>query len=74
MSVEDFTAALLQAVKGKLDAKVSDGTLTQELADRAFSTIQGKIGEIVQFKGGSEPRPCHRWRDAEKEASPTATS
>ena len=74
MSVEDLTAALLQAVKGKLDAKVADGTLTQELADRAYSAIQGKIGEIVQFKGGSEPRPCHRWRDGEKDASPTATS
>ncbi len=74
MSVEDFTAALLEVVKGKLDAKVADGTLTQELADRAFSAIQGKIGEIVQFKGGSGPGPCHGWRDGEKQASPSATS
>jgi len=75
MSVEDFTGALLQSVKAKLDAKVADGTLTQELADRAYSAIQGKIGEIVQFKGGgSEPGPCHRWRDGETEASPSATS
>ena len=75
MSVDDFKSALLQSVKAKLDAKVADGTLTQEQSDRAYSAIQAKIDQIVQFKGGdSEPGPCHRWRDGEKDASPTATS
>ena len=75
MGVDDFKAALLQSVKSKLDAKVADGTITQEQSDRAYSAIQGKIDEIVQFKGGgSEPGPCHRWRDGEKEAAPSATS
>ncbi|TMF08191.1 MAG: hypothetical protein E6I38_07840 [Chloroflexi bacterium] len=75
MGVDDFKAALLQSVKSKLDAKVADGTITQEQSDRAYSAIQGKIDEIVQFKGGgSEPGPCHRWRDGEKEAAPGATS
>jgi uncharacterized protein YidB (DUF937 family) len=76
MSVEDFKAALLQAVKGKLDAKVTEGTITQEQADRAYTAIQGKIDQIVEFKGGSEAGPCHRWRDGEKEreALPSATS
>jgi len=74
MSVDDFKSALLQSVKAKLDAKVADGTLTQEQSDRAYSAIQGKIDQIVQFKGGSESGPCHRWRDGEHEASTTATS
>jgi len=74
MSVEDFKAALLQSVKAKLDAKVADGTLTQEQSDRAYNAIQGKIDQIVQFKGGSDAAPCHRWHDGEKEASPSATS
>jgi len=74
MGVDDFKAALLQSVKSKLDAKVTDGTITQEQSDRAYSAILGKIDEIVQFKGGSDGAPCHRWRAGEKEASPTATS
>jgi uncharacterized protein YidB (DUF937 family) len=76
MSVEDFKAAVLQSVKSKLDAKGVDGTITQEQADRAYTAIQGKIDQIVQFKGGSDAAPCHRWRGGEKErdASPSATS
>jgi len=74
MSAEDFKAALLQSVKAKLDAKVADGTITREQADRAYTAIQGKIDEIVQFKGGSEARPCHRWGEGEKEASPAPTT
>src|SRR5438552_3746000 len=74
MSTEDFKAALLQSVKAKLDAKVADGTISQQQADRAYTATQGKIDEIVQFKGGSDAAPCRRWRDGEKEALPTATS
>ena len=74
MSAEDFKAALLQSVKAKLDAKVADGTISQQQADRAYTATQGKIDEIVQFKGGSDAAPCRRWRDGEKEALPTATS
>jgi len=76
MSVEDFKTALLESVKSKLDAKVADGTSTTEQADRAYSAIQGKIDQIVQFKGGSDTAPCHHWRNGEKEqnASPSATS
>ena len=71
MSVEDFKAALIQSVKGKLDATVADGTITQEQADRAYTVIQGKIDEIVQFEGGQDARPCHGWRGGEKDDSPS---
>jgi uncharacterized protein YidB (DUF937 family) len=74
MGVEDFTSALLQSVKGKLDAKVADGSITQERADRAYTAIQGKIDRIVEFKGGSGARPCQGWQEGEKEASPGPTT
>src|SRR6266545_2597527 len=71
MSVEDFTAALLGAIKSKLDAKVSDGTITQAQADRIFAEIEEQIDRIVNFEGQGGDGPCHRLGNGEKlEASP----
>jgi hypothetical protein len=60
MSVDEFTAALLAAVKANLDAKVAEGKITQEQADRAFSAIEEHIDRIVQFEGSGEGGPCGR--------------
>ncbi len=71
MSLEDFTAALLDAVKAKLDAKVSDGTITQAQADRIFAGIEEHIDRIVNFEGQGGGEPCRRLGSGEKlEASP----
>src|SRR6266508_2142497 len=71
MRIEDFTAALLDAIKGKLDAKVSDGTITQSQADRIFAGIEEHIDRIVSFEGQGGDGPCHRLGNGEKlEASP----
>ncbi len=71
MRIEDFTAALLDAIKGKLDAKVSDGTITQSQADRIFAGIEEHIDRIVNFEGQGGDGPCHRLGNGEKlEASP----
>lgn len=68
MSVEDFTAALLEAIKAKLDAKVAEGTITQAQADRIFGTIEGEIDKIVKFEGQAGLSPCHRLGNGEKPA------
>lgn len=59
MSVDDFTAALLEAIKSKLDEKVADGTITQEQANRIFSGIEERVDEVVNFEGEGKGR-CRR--------------
>jgi lipoate-protein ligase A len=62
VSVDDFTAALLDAVKAKLDEKVAEGKITQEQADRALAAIEEHIDRVVQFGGAGEGGPCDRPR------------
>ena len=47
MAVEEFTAALLNEVRGKLDEKVAEGNLTQEQADTIFGRVEENIDDIV---------------------------
>jgi hypothetical protein len=60
MSVEDFKAALLAAVKSTLQTKVEDGRITQELADRIFAGIEEHIDRIINFEGQGGDGPCQR--------------
>ena len=60
MSVEDFKAALLDAIKRMLQAKVDEGTITQEQADRIFAGIEEHIDRIVNFEGQGGDGPCER--------------
>ena len=60
MSVEDFKAALLAAVKSTLQAKVDEGSITQEQADRIFAGIEEHIDRIVNFEGQGGNGPCQR--------------
>ncbi|HEV8574054.1 MAG TPA: hypothetical protein VGR43_05030 [Dehalococcoidia bacterium] len=62
MSVEDFKAALLDAVKTTLQAKVDEGTITQAQADRIFAGIEENIDRIVNFEGQEGGGPCQRPR------------
>ena len=57
MSVEEFKAALLSAIKAQLDVKVAEGGITPEQADRAYAAIEEHIDRIVQSEG---PGRCHR--------------
>lgn len=66
MSVEDFTAALLDAIKAKLDAKVAEGVITQAQADRIFAEIESEIDKIVKFEGQPGLAPCHRLGNGDK--------
>jgi hypothetical protein len=52
MSVEDFKAALLAAVKADLQAKVDAGETRQKKADRVYAGIEEHIDRIVNFEGG----------------------
>ena len=78
MSVEEFTVALLEAIKAKLDAKVVEGAITQAQADRVFAEIESEIDKIVKFEGQPGLAPCHRLGNGEvpargerqREASP----
>jgi polyhydroxyalkanoate synthesis regulator phasin len=63
MSVEDFKAALLDAVKRMLEAKVEEGKITPEQADRIFAGIEERMDRIVNFEGQGGPGPCHRRGD-----------
>jgi len=65
MSVEDFKAALLAAVKATLQTKVDEGTITQVQADRIFAWIEENIDRIVNFEGQEGRGPCHRRDRAE---------
>jgi hypothetical protein len=60
MSVEHFTAALLDAIKRNLQAKVDEGQITQEQADRIFAGIEEHIDRIVQFEGQGGEGSCRR--------------
>ena len=60
MSVEDFKAALLDAVKRMLQAKVDEGKITQVQADRVFAGIEEHIDRIVNFEGQGGDGPCQR--------------
>jgi hypothetical protein len=73
MSVVDFKAALLDAIKTTLLAKVDEGTITQEQADRIFAGIEERIDRIVNFEGQGGDGPCERRdrpRDRQAEATP----
>jgi lipoate-protein ligase A len=63
MSVEDFKAALLDTVKRMLQAKVDEGAIMQEQADRIFGGIEEHIDRIVNFEGKEGRGPCHRRGD-----------
>ena len=63
MSVEDFKAALLDAIKRMLQAKVDEGTITQVQADRVFAGIEEHIDRIVNFEGQGGDGPCERRGD-----------
>lgn len=79
MGLDEFKTALLEAVKSALQAKVDEGKITQEQADRVFAGIEKNIDRIVNFEGDGEgPRPCHRRggdegpaRRVQPEAAPT---
>jgi len=74
MSVEEFTAALLEAIKSQLDAKVAEGTVTREQADRIFAGIEENIERIINVEGEGGPGPCHRpGGDRPARAEPEAT-
>ena len=60
MSLEEFTAALLAAVKSTLQTKVDEGKITQEQSDRVFGVIEVHIGRIVNFEGQGGDGPCER--------------
>jgi hypothetical protein len=60
MSVEDFKAALLDAIKSQLEAKVAEGAITQEQVDRKFAGIEEHIDSIVNFEGRGGDGPCQR--------------
>jgi lipoate-protein ligase A len=60
MNVEDFKAALLEAIEAKLQTKVDEGTITQEQADRIFEGIEEHIDRIINFEGQGGDRPCQR--------------
>jgi hypothetical protein len=59
-SVEDFKAALLDAIKATLQGKVEEGTIIQEQADRIFAGIEEHIDRIINFEGQGGNGPCPR--------------
>ena len=52
MGVEDFKTAFLDQVQADIDAKVADGTLTQEQADRLSEGLEERIDNIVNAQPG----------------------
>jgi len=60
MSVGEFKAALLDQIKSQLQAKVEEGKITQEQADRIFAGIEAEIDAIVKFHGQPGQNPCFR--------------
>jgi Protein of unknown function (DUF2680) len=73
MSVEDFKAALLDAIKRMLQAKVDEGKITQEQADHIVAGIEEHIDRIVNFEGQGGDWRCERRdrpRDRQAEATP----
>ena len=51
MTVEDFKADLLIQLQALLDSDVTDGTLSQEQADRIFGCAEEKIDSILSGEG-----------------------
>jgi polyhydroxyalkanoate synthesis regulator phasin len=60
MSVDEFTASLLGQIKSQLEAKVGEGKITQEQADKIFAGIEAEIDAIVKFHGQPGQNPCFR--------------
>ncbi len=52
MTVDDFKAELLVEVQADIDAKVADGTITQEQADRLSEGLEERIDNIVNAQPG----------------------
>lgn len=87
MSVEDFTAGLLEAIKADLDQKAAGGDLPQEKADEIYARLSENIDDIVnrtpgeghpgplgEFHGpvdGGFPRPGGPFSGEQEEASLT---
>jgi len=61
MGLEEFKAALLEQVKTQLQAKVDEGVLTQERADKIFAGIEENIDRIVNAVPEGDG-PCQRPR------------
>lgn len=51
MPVDEFTTALLDEVRGKLDELVAEGDLTDTQADAIFERLQENIDDIVNGSG-----------------------
>lgn len=57
MSTDEFKLALLAEVKSTLDAKVADGDITQEQADKLYERLSNNIDDIVNHEPGEYDRP-----------------
>lgn len=74
MSVDDFKTALLAEVKVDLDAKVADGSTTQERADKAYEMLETNIDRVVNFVPSEDgPRPCRPHGGPPPEEAPATT-
>ncbi|MCH7836425.1 MAG: hypothetical protein IH864_06110, partial [Chloroflexi bacterium] len=52
IGVDGFKAQLLAEVQADIDAKVADGTITQEQADRLSEGLEERIDNIVNAQPG----------------------
>ena len=52
IGADDFKAQLLAEVQADIDAKVADGTITQEQADRLSEGLEERIDNIVNAQPG----------------------
>ncbi len=57
MTVDNFKAELLNQLQALLDSDVTDGTLTQEQADRIFGCAEEKTDSILSGEGRPHRRP-----------------
>lgn len=55
MDVEQFKTDLLAAIESDLNAKVADGTITQETADNVLAKVTDSIDRIVEHVPGDGP-------------------
>lgn len=58
MDGDQFKAALLDEVKAGLDAKVSEGKISQERADKIYQAFEAHIDKIVNFHPDPDRHPC----------------
>jgi ribosomal protein S20 len=77
-SADTFKTELLAKVKENLDAKVADGTITQDRADNAYSNLESHIDDILSgslpvFHRHGGHRGFGPWGDKAPEATPEAT-